>query len=512
MNAVERRALALLATTGLLWSCGGAPAAPTADDAPPVAAVEPAGDDAPAEAGPGPDWSKLPEPGADPTWSAPEAQSLTLSNGMTVWHIPSDHVPLVSLRLIIPRGAATDPALKAGLSSLTADLMDEGAGDRSALEISDALQQLATSFGAYTTTDGVVFDMNMLTANLEPSLDLLADILRRPQFPEAEFERRKAERIAQALAEEADPRSGRGILLRVALFPEGYGASPTGGVRHTLEQITLADVKAHYANVFAPEGASWVFVGGEAEALTAALEPRFGDWKGKAKATATPVSADAPPPAIYFVDYPGSTQSAIAIARRAEGWGTKTWFEDTVFNWVIGGAFTSRLNLNLREEKGYTYGARSMFNRWREAGFFMLAASVKADTTRASLDEMFKEIEAICAERPLSEQEFGEATRGMRMGYPARFETAEAVATRFADLPLYGRPADTWSTWTDALGAVSLEGVRAAAKRNCARGDYAVIVAGDRKSVAPTLDGLGLKIRDFDPQGRSIEKQGEAKP
>ena len=265
--------IATLAAGLLAVGCGGAPA-PKADtpaektaDAPATAAL---------------DRSKLPEPGARTAWTPPNVTTWKMPNGITVWHLQQTQAPLISLKLVLPNGASSDPKGKAGTTDLMVDLLDEGAGAYTALTLGEAFQRLATDYGASVATDGVTFSMSMLADKLAPSLALLSDVLRAPKLAQDEFDRRKQQTIASLITREADPQYGASVVGRRVLFGQGYGGMPAGGVRKTVEAITLDDVKARYGAVVQPEGATVIAVGAVDKAtLEKALNDTFGDWSGK---------------------------------------------------------------------------------------------------------------------------------------------------------------------------------------------------------------------------------------
>ena len=452
------------------------------------------------------DRSKLPTAGPSKIWAPPAIERWKTSNGVDVWFLRQAQAPLISLKLILPRGGATDPPGKAGLAALMVDLLDEGAGGRDAIELDEALQRLATDYGASATTDGLVLSMDLLADQLDASLTLLADIVMRPALPAEEFERRKRQRIGQALQAEANPTSGRTVVMRRALFGDGYGAFSPNGTRATLEALTLEDVKTTYGQLMVPTGASFVVVGAIQRAeVEATLDRHFAKWEGTTDAAAQTIEPRPGARGIYFIDYPGSTQSAIALARRAPGFDAPDYFPSMVFNWVLGGAFTSRINLNLREDKGYTYGARSGFNRWRDAGFFWIGAQVKSETTRASVDEIIGELNAVRGDRPLSGDEHRKAIDGLLLGYPASFERLSGVAGQLSMLPQYGLPVDWFTAWPTRVRAVNLSAADAAARLHTDPSDFIIVIAGDRASLAPTLESLDLPILDYDAQGNPVE-------
>lgn len=497
------RQLKSLAICALVAACGGTetpapklppPPRPTASVAAPDAAARPARD-------------KLPVPAAQPSWAPSKPSIFALSNGMKVYFLEQGPTPLVSLLLVLPRGSATDPKGKAGLASMTADLLDEGAGGKSALELSEELQRLGTDYGASTDVDNVMLAMNTIAPSFAESARILSDIARRPALDKKEFDRRKDQRIAEALSQESEPTSARAIVLRKALFGDAYGGNTSAGTRTTLKRINHADVKAHYRALIAPEGAALVVVGGIGEQpVRQALEKAFGDWKGTASAKSAALAQGKLEPGIFMVDYPGTTQSALAVARRAPGEGAADYFPAMVVSRVFGEAFTSRLNLNLRESKGYTYGAGSSFRRWKDAGYFGLAASVKRETTRASIDESMKELSAICSAKPITGQERDEAVGGLLLGFPGRFERGGDVASQLASLPLYGRADDWFEKWPARVQAVTADGANQAVKSYCDPSEYVIVLAGDRKVVEPTLEGLERKLHFYDAQGNPLGK------
>lgn len=488
MKFIDRRAVALGA---LLLGCGGAatPASAPSASAPaaPVAA---------------PDRSTLPEPGPAPSWAPPAPEAWQLASGVRVLHRVHGNVPLVSLFLVIPRGAETDPRERAGLSYLMGDLLDEGAGALGALELNERLQMLATDFAVSTGVDYIILSMNTIAENFAPSIDILADIVRRPKLDEKEFQRRKAQLVAQALASEADPHTGRRAALYTGLFGAGYGGSIPTGTRDSLAAITLGDVKAHFKRTMVGEGATFVVVGGIArDAVSRELERAFGDWAGKATTQARPLEPEPSGGQLYFVDYPGAAQSVIGVARRAPGADADDLFAATVFNRSFGESFTSRVNLNLREDKGYTYGASSAFQRFEKAGFFGVFSDVRTDVTRASLDEVLRELDQLCTTRPLTAEERDASVSGLLLGYPSTFESIGLVASRYAQLPIYGRPLDWYERWPERISAITLEQANEAGHRYCDRSKFVIAVAGDKAKVQPTLDGLGYSWAELDARG-----------
>lgn len=480
----------LLRSAGLvvgLTVLAGCPAPPTVDSTtpPPITTAAPARQ--------GPDRNGLPKPAAADDWALPTVATWTMENGIRVWHLEQRSTPLVSLGIIFPNGSASDPPGKAGLTGLTADMLDEGAGDRSALELGEDLQRLATDYHASPDVDGVSAKLDMLADKVGPSLAILSDILRKPRLSAEELQRRKSLWVAQAISRESNPGAVQALIERRVLYGDGYTGSSSYGTKTSLKRITLGDVKRQYAAVFQPEGATVIVVGAiDAPTLKKHLDASLGDWKGKPTAKPAKVAkAPLPTKAVYLADFPGSTQSAVSVVRRAEGVEAADYFASRVFNWALGGAFSSRLNLNLREDKGYTYGARSGFERHLHAGMFALSSKVKSETTRPSIDEMRAEIEKIGGAQPLSETEHAEAINGLMLGFPGRFERLSSTAGQLAYQAQVGRDANWLGAWPKKLREVTLEQARQSAKAHANLDDYVIVVAGDAQKLAATLEGLG---------------------
>ena len=502
MFALESSWSSLLTRVSCAWAlslaCSGSQAA-----APPAASAEAASP--PAAAAAGPDRSALPEPGPPATWAPPAPISWKLGPNSRVLYRKYGDVPLVSLNLVLPRGSETDPAGKDGLTSFMADLLDEGAGKLDALALSERLQSLATDLRIVAGTDSIQITMAMIAENFAPSIEILSDVVRRPKLDEKEFQRRKTQLIAQAIASEADPHFGRRSAMARALFGKGYGGGVTSGTRDSLQAISYADVKAHYKRLVVGDNATFVVVGGiEQDVVADSLKKAFGDWAGKPSGEARALTAAPGAGKLFFVNYPGAAQSVIGVMRRAPGADAEDLFPSTIFNRSFGEAFTSRVNLNLREDKGYTYGAVSLFQRYRQAGSFGIFSDVRTDVTRQSLDEVLRELSDICDSKPLSTQERDDSVGGLLLGYPASFESIGLVGARFSQIPIFNRPLDWFERWPSRIAAVTLDQANQAAHSYCQRGDLSIVVAGDAAKVAPTLDGIGFDLVKVDAKGQPL--------
>lgn len=457
----------------------------------------------PPAAPPDPRYQALPTPAAARPFTPPVVTQTKLSFGSTLWHLPVGDLPLVSVHLVFPAGSSSDPAGKEGLSLLAADLLDEGAGSRDALALSDELGRLATDYSASTGVDYVLLSMATLEEEFDESLALLSDMVRRPKLSKEEFERRRLHHIATARASLADPNSRVSAGLHHVLFGEGYAGAPPSGVVKSLESIGLADVKNQVKKLTIPDGAHFVVAGKISAAdAQAAVERHFAGWKGK-RTQVTPKPGEALPGGqVYLIDFPGAAQSSLVVATPAGSAADPNFFRELVMNERIGGAFTGRINMNLREQKGYTYGAYGMFRRYRQAGYYAIMSSVISEATTASVQEILRELGDLCQSRPLTELEHQEAVAGLLLGYPREFATVDTLGLKLASLPIYERPADYLTTWPKNVEAVSLADARSAATPYCAAANYRIVIAGDRTKLTSEFGKLGMTVIPLDQDGR----------
>ncbi len=490
------RALCTTAALLQLISCASSTATP---------APTPQAQKAPAAPQPDPRYLALPTPTKAQPWQAPPVTQFTLKNGLTVWRMTQGNTPLVSIHLMLPRGAAADPKGKAGLTLMTADLLDEGAGKLSALELSDKLGELATDYSSNTGVDYTLLSMDALSENLSPSLELLGDIVLRPALKKSEFDRRKKHHLATALAAHDDPGTSRRRALARVLFGDGYGGLPVSGTLTSLQDITWHDVKRHAKKLTSPHGAHLVIAGrANEEELRALLNQVFGKWRGRAQKIENDVRKAPTGGRAYLIDYPKAAQSSLAIATRAGSDDDANFFAEKVMNQKIGGSFTGRINMNLREDKGYTYGARGDFRRYQHAGYYSISTNVKSETTGASIKEIFKELSDVCTERPLTQKEVNESVEGLLLGYPMRFDQISSMGIRLVQLPVHNRPLDFWSTWPSKINAITKDRANAAAQPYCDKARYNIVIAGDKESVVPQLKKLNIEVVFLDKDGEVI--------
>jgi predicted Zn-dependent peptidase len=442
------------------------------------------------------DRSRLPRPAGDPPFTFPEVVRRALPNGLGVWTVEYRDLPVLSFVLLLSRGSAEDPRGRQGLASITADMLDEGSGSRSALDIEEELSRLGAQMDTEVGSDAAVLSLLTLARHGDEALGLLADMVARPRLSDEDFDRVRHLRLTRlSQLHDLAPVVADRMLTRLLYPGHPYGHLPLG-LASTLKTVTPEDVREFHARTWRPSRLTLIAVGDcSHDELMRAAERAFGWWTPDGEDHVPDDGRLAPPaePAarLAIVDRPGAAQSELRVGQVAVPRLTPDYHALLVLNAILGGQFVSRLNMNLREDKGYTYGARSGFDFRRSNGPFSVQAAVQTTATAESVQEVLAEITAIGGERPATPGEVELARSSLTRGYPRNFETAGQVARGLAQLALYGLPDDTFERFVPTVEAVSAEDVtRASARLDPAR--MTVVVVGDRAKVEPSLSALGI--------------------
>lgn len=440
-----------------------------------------------------PNRSKPPALAPTPELNLPSIDKRALSNGLAVWVVESHEVPIVQISVVIRAGAGSDPAGRFGVASLAAAMLDEGAGGRSALEIADAVEFLGAALTTSSGFDASAIRLNVPVEGLHDALPLLADVTFRPTFPERELERLRQERLTALLQARDDPASIAAMAFARLVFGamHRYGTNITG-TEATLEALAVEDLRRFHSAYYHPSNATVIVVGDiTADMILPRLEESLGQWRAAAAAVRqTDVPAASQPPAeTYIIDKPDAEQSQIRIGWVGVPRSTPDYFALLVLNTVLGGSFTSRLNQNLREQHGYTYGASSGFDMRLAPGPFVAAAAVQTDKTADALREFFRELERI--RTPVSGEELAKAKNYVALGFPAEFETTTDLSRRLEELVVYRLPEDYFERYVTNVMAVTSADVRRAAERYIQPHRFTVAVVGDRKAIESGIRALG---------------------
>jgi len=445
------------------------------------------------------DRSRLPLPGPDSGFTFPVANKQRLRNGLSLSIVERPGLPMVSLALVVPAGSALDPENRPGLASLTADMLDEGSGDRSAIDVQEALARIGAELDTETNSDSVVLSLSLLDRFVKQGLELLADVVVRPRLGARDFERvrtLRTNRIRQL-------RDVPGVNAEAVFARALYGAHPYGhlsiGSRTSLAGMDPGDVDGFHRLHYDPARATLVAVGAiDGAAFARQAEDAFGSWQRRAAEAMPPAepghgadggTADAVPARrLLIVDRPGASQTELRVGHAGVPRKTSDFHALVLLNAVLGGHFSSRLNLNLRERRGCTYGVRSAFDFRKMAGPFSVQTSVQTDATADAVTEVLGELRDIGRDRPADEDERSLSVATLTKGYPGHFETAGQVARGLTHLAVYELPDDTFDVFVPRVRALAADDVTRAAGRYL-HPDRAVVVAvGDCSRIKSALE------------------------
>jgi zinc protease len=439
--------------------------------------------------------------GAPRPLTLPPVTTRTLANGLTVHVVEQRELPIADFVLVVRAGGERDPRGKVGLATMMANLLNEGTTTRDALQIADQEAFLGVNLQTSSGWDRSLVTLHTPTAQLDSALALMADVTLRPSFPTKELDRLKKERLTSLLQQRDQPRAMASMAFNALVFGDEhpYGR-PLSGTEGSTRALARTDVQRFYQTYFVPNNASLIVVGDvRADDVMQRVERMFGGWKrGTVPAVRFPQPPASATTTLYLVDKPGAPQSSVRIGTVGVARSTEDYFPLLVMNTILGGSFTSRLNQNLRETKGYTYGAGSGFDMRQVAGPFVASAEVTGAKTDSSLVEFFKELRGIRDTVPT--QELGKAKRYLQLQLPAQFETTGGVASQLVPLVLYGLPLDYYNTYAQRLEAVTQADVQRVASKYVDPSKLAVVVVGDRASVEPTVKALNLgpvSVRDM---------------
>jgi predicted Zn-dependent peptidase len=447
-----------------------------------------------------PDRSKPPQIGPAPSLKLPAIQKLKLSNGLPVWLVEHHEVPLAQINMIVRSGSAADPIGKYGVGSLTAAMLDEGAGARSSLELADALEFLGANLSTTSSFDYSAVRLNVPVAKLGDALGLMADVALRPTFPAADLERIRKERLTALLQARDNPAALIQLAFpRVVFGPTHRYGTSANGLPPAIQAFTVADLQTFYRAHYRPDNATLLVVGDvTAASIMPMLEKQFGSWKAQGIA---PLVAEVPTAPqlksrqVYIVDKPDAAQSQIWIGWVGVPRSTEDYAALEVLNTILGGSFTSRLNQNLREKNGYSYGASSAFDMRRSAGPFLAAAGVQTDKTGPAIAEFFNELNAIGT--PIPAGELARAKNNVALSFPGEFETTGDLTRKLEELVVYGLPDDTFSNFVAAVNKVTAADLQRLAARYIQPDKMAVVVVGDRKVIEGPIRQLNLGPVNF---------------
>ncbi len=445
----------------------------------------------------------LPDVGPDPVFRFPAIQRHTLPNGLRVRTVEHAAMPIVTLVVQVEGGSGADAPGAEGLCGLVADMVDEGTGDLSAIDVSDAMARLGAQYEQDVAPDATTFTLTTLSSVAARGAALLADLLIRPSLRQSDFDRvrqlrldrlRQLRDVASAVAERA--------FLEVLYGPHPYGHLSIG-TEAALGRLALVDVEGLHRVSLRPAGTTIVAAGAMShEALLGLVRDAFGAWRGPATQDVSPPSVweqaasdvvvRSATPGVLVVPRPGAAQSELRIGHVSARRDTPDYSPLLVMNAVLGGQFVSRVNLKLREQKAVTYGARTGFDWRRGASPFGLSTSVQSKATIESVRDSLDEIASIRGPRPATDAELAMAKASLTRGYPRAFETVQQVARAVGQLALYGLPDSYFEEFVPKVNAVTQADVTRVAAQHLDPAGVSVVIVGDPEAIGDPASALGL--------------------
>lgn len=428
----------------------------------------------------------------------------TLSNGIKVILAERHETPQVQFNMVFDAGVATEVGGKAGVSSLAVNMMTEGTTHRDNLTISRELAQLGASVGASNGLDSATLSLNTLTSTLDPALAIYADVLRNPAFTAQDLDRRKKLSIAGIQQAKQNPGQMASRILSVLT----YGAASPYGVLSTeasVGSITRDDLVAFQKAWLQPKGATLIIVGDTTLAeIMPKLEAQLGGWTGAQARSKAPAITTPSKGAVYLIDRPGAQQSMIMVGDLLPPRDPTDEAALDVMNSVFGGDFVSRLNMNLREDKHWSYGATSYVRGARGTRLFMAYAPVQTDKTAESFSEARKELAGVIGDRPVTAAELAKAQNSLTLSLPGYWETGAGVAQSISELVNFNLPDGYFDAYPGEVRAVTTESATAAARKAIRPDELVWVVVGDRAVIEPKLKALGLDLRVIDADGKPV--------
>ena len=432
--------------------------------------------------------------------------SATLPNGLTLILNERRGLPIVSASLVIRTGSDANPADKSGLANFVAAMLDEGTATRNALQLADETARLGATLATGSSMDATSVTARSLTKNFAATLDLVADVALHPSFPAEEVERQRASRLAQLVQQRDNPGQVATQVTSVALYgprhPYGYTEL---GTESSMKAMSRQDMTDFWARNFVPNNAALVVAGDISMAqLRSLAEESFAAWQRGAPvrpALGTPETTNA---RVVIVDKPGSPQTELRVAWIGPPRSSPDFLALQVMNNELGGLFSSRINMNLREQHGYSYGARSGFAFRRNGGPFTIGAGVRTDATAPSVTEIFKEVQGIL-EKPVTAEQLRKAKDAMANSIPAAFETSQNAVNSFSNIFVYDLGLDYYTHYAERVNAVDAAQALDVAKRHIIPGRLVVIAVGDRAAIEADLRKLNLgSVEIRDAEGRPV--------
>ncbi len=454
------------------------------------------------------DRSAKPDPAPAPRFEPPFPERHKMPNGINLLVIRKPEIPMIAMGIVLKTGSVDDPACLPGLASLTSSLLQEGTISRSSEDIANEFEFFGSHLSISTGKEHTVIGTEALARELPRALELVSDVLQNPTFPSEEVERVRNERLTAVRRLRDDPTAMVDLLLPALMYGrESTLGHPVAGLAGTFETIGRDNVAGHYTSTYRPSIATLIVVGDTSpEEALALAEQHIGDWKG-GQLSGNPCVGDASATSsngkLYLLDKPGAAQSVIRVGYPSMPRRHPDYYAYVLFNHLFGGQFTARLNKNLRQDKGYSYGYRSWFEWHQGSSLFLAGGAVQTEVTTEALKETMREIDEVKRERPITQEEYRIAQEGLLRQYPSAFESCGQVMQQLAQMVWYDLPDDYCRNFSDNLKAVTLEDVNRVAVEQMGK-EPAIVVVGDRDVIEPGLSAFSGPVHVVDHEGREV--------
>ncbi len=443
-----------------------------------------------------------PSPSNEINFSLPEIEKFKLDNELEVFFINKSKLPIIQMNLIINAGSVFDENEKKGLSNLFSMTVDEGAGKYNSLELSDEFETIGSHFNVSSSEDHVYFSLQTLTENFERSLELLSLVITSPHLDEKDFLREQRKIITRLLQQQDEPDEIADLVFEYCVFGKTNPyAFPITGYESSVQNISISDIRNFYSKYILPNNSSLIVVGNIGkEELQENLNKYFHKWKSKNISQELIFPLMPNKKNIFLVDKKNSVQSEIRVGHISTKRKDNDYFPKLILNTILGGQFTSRINLNLREKKGYTYGAHSRFNYLKECGNFYITTSVASENTANAVKEIFNELDGI--RKGVTPEELEFAKLSLIRKFPSNFETYKQIASNLIGSVIHSLPEDYFNTYIKNIKEVTIEEVNSAAEKYILPDDSIIVIVGSKDILEKQLFEInGVKVTEVDFKG-----------
>ncbi len=434
-----------------------------------------------------------PIPSGSIDFSLPEINKFSLGNQLKIYHVKKDTLPIIQLNFIIPSGSIYDPKNRNGIAKLTAMLLDEGSGNLSGLEISDKLETLGAILNINVNKEFTTLSLLTLKENLPKSLEIIALIIKSPQFNKTDFERELLRLKNQIIQLSDDPSYIASNKFIKTIYKNTSFEFATDGNLESISNITNEQIKSFYSERFSPDSSFVIAVGDiQRNELKDLLTSFFGDWQINESAINLSNSIKKTSKQIIFIDKPNAVQSELRVGHFSKRRNSEDFYARTILNSILGGQFSSRINLNLREDKGFTYGVNSNYSYNVLGSTFAISTSVKSENTIEAVKEILFELEN--AKSTISEEEITFSKSYLIRRYPSLFETYSQVATNVSLLPIFDLQTEYFNNYITNINKVSLDEVSKAANDSIMLYEMVIVILGNKNILKDTLDKFAENI------------------